>query len=51
MQGDPLYPTIFNVIVDAVIFHWVKVVTPTEVGTGKLGLTIIYLEDYFYAEN
>ena len=22
-QGDPLSPTIFNVVVDAVVFHWV----------------------------
>ena len=25
-QGDPLSPTIFNVVVDAVIKHWVTVV-------------------------
>ena len=24
MQGDPLYPTILNVVVDAVVRHWVK---------------------------
>ena len=29
MQGKPLSPTIFNVIVDAVIRHWVTVVTPS----------------------
>ena len=23
MQGDPLSPTIFNVVVDAVVWHWV----------------------------
>ena len=23
-QGDPLYPTIFNVVVDVVVQHWVK---------------------------
>ena len=23
-QGDPLYPTIFNVVVDAVFQHWVE---------------------------
>ena len=43
MQGAPLYPTIFNVVLDAVICHWVTVVTPTEAGTGGLGLAIIYL--------
>ena len=25
MQGDPLYPTIFTVVVDAVVQHWVVV--------------------------
>ena len=28
-QGDPLYPTIFNVVADTVIRHLVMVVTPT----------------------
>ena len=32
-QGNSLPPTIFNVVVDAVICHWVTVVTPTEAGT------------------
>ena len=34
---------------DAVIRHWVTVVTPTEAVTGGLGLTIIDLAAYFYA--
>ena len=50
-QGDPLSPKIFNVVMDAVIRHWVTLVTPTEEGTGGLGLTIIDLEAYFYANN
>ena len=50
-QGDTPSPTIFNVVVDAVIHHWVTVVTPSEAGMGGLGLTIIDLEAYFYAEN
>ena len=24
-QGDPLSPTIFNVVVDAVVRHWVRI--------------------------
>ena len=44
-------PTIFNVVVDVVIHHWVTVVTPAEVGMGGLGLTIIDLEEYFYADD
>ena len=27
-QGDPLSPTIFNMVLDAVIRHWMTVVTP-----------------------
>ena len=29
-QGDPLSPTVFNVVVDALIRHWVTVLAPTE---------------------
>ena len=36
---------------DAVIHHWVMVVTPTEAGMGGLGMTIIDLAYYFYADN
>ena len=50
-QGKPLLPTIFNVVVDAVICHWVMVMTPIEAGMGGLGLTIIDLAAYFYADN
>ena len=32
-QGEPLSPTIFNVVVDAIIWHWVKVVGGTQEGT------------------
>ena len=49
MKGEPLYPTIFNVVVDDFICHLVTVVTSTEARTGGLGLTIIDLMDYFYA--
>ena len=50
-QGEPLSPTICNVVVDAVIPHRVKVSMPTEAGTGGLGLTIIYLATYFYGDD
>ena len=50
-QGKPISPTIFNVVMDAVIRHWVTVVTPTEAGTGGGGLTIIDLLAYLYTEN
>ena len=38
-------------VIDAVIRHWVTVVTPTETGTGGLGLTIIDLAAYFYTDD
>ena len=50
IQGDPLYSTIFNVVMDAVIHHLVMVVTPSKVVMGVLVLTIINLEAYFYAD-
>ena len=50
-QGDPLYPMILNVVVDAIIHHWMMVVTPTEAGTGGLGMTIIDLAAYFYSDD
>ena len=46
-----MYPTIFNVVVEDVIRHWVEVVAPTEDGTEVLGLSIQDLAAYFYAED
>ena len=43
MYRDSLSPTIFNIVIDAAICHWVTVVTPTEAVTVGLGLTIIDL--------
>ena len=51
MQDNPLSPTISNVVVGAIIFRWVTVMMPTEAGTGGLGMTIIDLVAYFYANN
>ena len=48
-QGNPLPPTVFNMVVDDIICHWVTVMTQTEAGTGGLGLTIIDMAAYFYA--
>ena len=50
-QGKPLSPTIFNVVVDAVIYHWLTVVMPSEAGMGGLGMIIIDLMAYLYATN
>ena len=51
MQGYPLSPTIFNVFVEAVIRHWVTVVLLTEAVTGGLGLKMIDLAAYFFADD
>ena len=42
---------IFNVVMDAVIRHWVLVVVLSEEGTGGLGMNIMDLAAYFYADN
>ena len=42
-QGDPLSPTLFNVVMDAVIRHWVTVVAEMEEGMEVLDLMIQYL--------
>ena len=36
-QGDPLSPTIFNVVVDAVIRHWVKRIVEEAEARGETG--------------
>ena len=50
-QGDPLYPTIFNVVMDVIICHCVAVVAPTEDGMEGLVISIQELASYFYASN
>ena len=49
-QGDPLSPTIFNVVVDAVVRHWIEgLITETEEkgDTGREGhfLAVFYADD------
>ena len=36
-QGDPLYPTIFNVVVDAVVRHWVNGLVDEAEAKGEMG--------------
>ena len=50
-QGNPLSPTIFNVVLDTVIRYWVAVVVPIKDVTEELGLSIQDLARYFYANN
>ena len=50
-QGDPLSPTIFNVVVDAVVRHWVTgVITDTE-ERAELGKEGRQQADLFYVGN
>ena len=49
-QGDPLSPTIFNVVVDAVVRHWIeglKTETEEKGETGREGnfLAVFYADD------
>ena len=44
-QGDPLYPTIFNVVVDAVVRHWVTLKVEeadTRGGAGEGGQASVF---------
>ena len=36
-QGDPFFPTIFNVVVDAVVFHWVTLAVEAVEPPGERG--------------
>ena len=36
-QGDPLSPTIFNVVVDAVVRHWLQIATQEAERRGERG--------------
>ena len=49
-QGDPLSPKIFNVVVDAFIRHWMKVVGGTQEGAVQegMGTSIQDLSALFY---
>ena len=37
MQGDPLFPTIFNMLVDVVVCHWVSVMVEGAEERGERG--------------
>ena len=39
-QFNPLYPMVFNVVVDSIIWYWVEVVAPMEAGAEGLGYNI-----------
>ena len=46
-QGNPFYPTVFNVVVDAMIRYWVMVVELTEAETERLREIIQELASFF----
>ena len=50
-QEDPLTTTLFKMVMDSVIRHWVMVVAATMEGKEGLGLLIRNLEAYLYAED
>ena len=50
-QGDPLSPTIFNVVVDAVVKHWVTVVVEGGEERGERGQEGRHQAVLFYADN
>ena len=50
-QGDPLSPTIFNVVVDAVVRHWVTLVVKEAETRGGQGREGRHQAAFFYADD
>ena len=50
-QGDPLSPTIFNVVVDAVVRHWVHGLVEEAEARGETGQEGRHQAALFYADN
>ena len=50
-QGDPLSPTIFNVVVDVVVRHWVTMVVEDAEKRGERGEEVMYQAPLFYADD
>ena len=51
MQGDPLSPTIFNVVVDAVFRHWVNGLFNKAEEKGEMGREGRHQLAVFYADD
>ena len=51
MQGDPLSPTIFNVVVDVVVRHWVTMVLDKAEKRGERGDEGRHQAVLFYADD
>ena len=50
-QGNPLSPTIFNVVVDAVVRHWIEGLVAETAEKGETGREGRHQSAVFYAEN
>ena len=50
-QGDPLSPTILNVVVDAVLCHWVMVVEEEDSGPYGFSRAVQNMAALFYTKN
>ena len=50
-QGDPLYTTIFNVVVDAVVRHWLTVMAKGAEARGERGKEGRHKNSLFYADD
>ena len=49
IQGDPLPPTIFNMLFDAGFFHWATLVVGGDAGTDGFGRAVQWLSELFYS--
>ena len=50
-QGDPLSPTIFKVVVDAVVCHWVTLAVEESDKRGERGKEVRHQAALFYADD
>ena len=50
-QGDPLSPTIFNVVVDAVVRHWIDGIVDEAEEKGETGWEGRHQSAVFYADD
>ena len=50
-QGYPLFPTIFNLVVDTVVSHWVTVMAEGVEERGERGQEGRHHNDLFYTDN
>ena len=50
-QGDPLSPTVFNVVVDVVVRHWVSMMVEIAEERGGRGQEDRHKNSLFYADD